>query len=257
MDDKIIGGILIGLVFVILIISFCVILIRLYFTKIKKYTALIYQKDLDFQKTLTAAIIETQEQVLQNIARDLHDDAGQQLTSLNFQIESLRLDSARYNAELEPLSQSVKQLSASVRNLSHSLSNQLLVGDDLIKAIEAETERLKNTGRLKVQFTLADKGSKFFSADEKIVLFRIFQESIGNILKHSGAAFVSIEITTVPFAMVIRDDGKGFEGAAGENPKRGLGIVNMANRAAFINHTFAIDSIPGTGTTIKISQNKS
>ncbi|RZJ65134.1 MAG: hypothetical protein EOO50_14940 [Flavobacterium sp.] len=246
-------GILIGVLLIIIVAVFCLVLIRLYINKIKTYTAALYQKDLDLQKSITQTVIETQEQVLQNISQDLHDDAGQQLTSINFQIESLRLDSSQYNTELEPVSQSIKQLATSIRNLSHSLSNQLLLGDDLIKAIETEAERLKNTGRVMVQFSFFETGPKIFTPDEKIVLYRIFQESINNILKHSGARFIDIRITTEPFSMTISDDGKGFDSLS-ETGKAKLGLTNMANRAAFIDHDFDIRSVPGTGTVLTITK---
>ena len=77
-------GIVTILLFVTLIVLFCIILIKLYVRKIKNYTKVIYQKDIDFQKSLNETIIETQEQVLNNISQDLHDDAGQQLTYINF-----------------------------------------------------------------------------------------------------------------------------------------------------------------------------
>ncbi|MBC8643822.1 hypothetical protein H9W95_06605 [Flavobacterium lindanitolerans] len=62
-------GIIIGLLFVSLLILFCVVLVKLYIRKIKNYTEVIYQKDIDFQKTVNQTILETQEQVLQNISR--------------------------------------------------------------------------------------------------------------------------------------------------------------------------------------------
>lgn len=246
-------GIVVGILLIIAAASFCVILIRLYFIKIKSYTAALYQKDLDLQKSITQTVIETQEQVLQNISQDLHDDAGQQLTSINFQIESLRLDSAQHNIDLEPVSQSVKQLANSIRNLSHSLSNQLLLGDDLIKAIQTEAGRLQNTGRIRVQFSLFETGPKQFTSDEKIVLYRIFQESINNILKHSGAKFIDVRIVTEPFSMTISDDGKGFDSSS-DDGKAKLGLQNMNNRAAFIDHDFNIKSVPGTGTVLSITK---
>jgi len=106
--DKIVYGIVIGFLFIGTMLFFCVILIRLYFKKIKKYTRLLYQKDLDFQKDLTTTIIETQEQVLENISKDLHDDTGQQLTVINFQLENLKLDSPKRQEELAPLSDSIR-----------------------------------------------------------------------------------------------------------------------------------------------------
>jgi signal transduction histidine kinase len=247
-------GITTALLFFSLVALFCVLLIKLYIQKITNYSRLLFEKDLEFQKVLTSTVIETQEQVLQNISQDLHDDAGQQLTYINFQIEALRLDSDEYNNTLEPLSQTVQQLSVSVRNLSHSLSNQLLIGDDLLKAMEAEADRLQKTNRITVKFHLDDAVQRTFDANEKIVLYRIFQESINNILKHSKATTIDIHAGNDPFEIVITDNGKGFDLNGMKKNKPGFGLANMANRAEFIHYGFDIESQPGIGTTIRISQ---
>ncbi|NUY82182.1 hypothetical protein HUK80_14855 [Flavobacterium sp. MAH-1] len=251
MNDKIVFGILISLIFVCTIIVFCAFLIKLYINKIRSYTAQLYQKDLDLQKALTQTVIETQEQVLQNISQDLHDDAGQQLTYINFQIEALRLDSAQNNTTLEPLSEAVKKLSESIRNLSHSLSNQLLMSNDLMKAIASESERLNKTGRIAVSFNIPQHFDKVFDTNEKTVLYRIFQESMNNILKHSKATYVNITMTDHPFEMVISDDGKGFDAS----DTSGLGVANMKQRATSIGYEIDISSVPGTGTIIRLQQN--
>lgn len=251
MESKEALGILIGMLFITLVMAFCIVLIRLYFEKIRKYTAQLYQKDLDLQKALTQTVIETQEQVLQNISQDLHDDAGQQLTYINFQIEALRLDSVQSNATLEPLSEAVKKLSESIRNLSHSLSNQLLMSNDLMKAIASESERLNKTGRIAVSFDMPLNFDKVFDSNEKTVLYRIFQEAMNNILKHSKATFVKISMADDPFEMVISDDGKGFDAPDAS----GLGVTNMKQRAASVGYGINISSVPGTGTIIRLHQN--
>jgi glucose-6-phosphate-specific signal transduction histidine kinase len=83
---KIALGILLSIAFTCLIFLFCLALIKLYIKKIKEHN----QKELNFQKELNTTIIETQEQVLNNISQDLHDDAGQQLTYINLQLEYLK-----------------------------------------------------------------------------------------------------------------------------------------------------------------------
>ena len=138
MTFEIAFGIIVVFLLVCLIILFCGLLIKLYIYKVKKYTRVIFQKDIDFQKTLNTTIIETQEQVLKNISQDLHDDAGQQLTYINFQLENLKLDAPEFSSTLQPISESVSLLSSSIRGISHSLNNQLLRQHDLLKAIESE-----------------------------------------------------------------------------------------------------------------------
>ena len=253
---NIVFGILIGLMFISLIVLFCILLIKLYIRKIKNYTAVIYQKDLDFQKALNATIIETQEQVLNNISQDLHDDAGQQLTYINFQLENLKLDSAQMQSTLEPLSESVGRLSESIRSISHSLNNQLLTQQDLVKAISAETERLQKNDRVAIAFELKDKGKKDFSVNEKIVIYRIFQEIINNIFKHASATEVTITLRVSPlFDLQISDNGKGFD-LQNTRSKITLGLQGMKQRANIINYELDIQSEPGKGTTVRLTENQ-
>lgn len=245
-------GIIIGLIFISLVVLFCALLIKLYIKKVKEHN----QKEIAFQKAINHAILETQEQVLNNISQDLHDDAGQQLTYINFQLENLKLDSAELNTLLEPLSQSVGNLSNSIRSISHSLNNQLLLQQDLFKAIATEVERLQKNPNIKIVLTQEESVKKEFNANEKIVIYRIFQEIINNILKHAKAKQISVTIATTPsFTMTIQDNGKGFDQKVVGN-KQSLGLQNMSSRAAIIKYQLTIHSEIGTGTTITLSENQ-
>jgi signal transduction histidine kinase len=249
-------GIVTILLFVTLLVLFCAILIKLYVRKIKNYTKVIYQKDIDFQKALNSTIIETQEHVLNNISKDLHDDAGQQLTYINFQLENLKLDSPELNDVLQPISQSVGALSQSIRGISHSLNNQLLLKQDVLKAITAEVDRLKNQSKINFRLVIDKPTQKVFNDNEKIVIYRIFQESINNILKHAKAKNIEITIDTVPFfEMTISDDGKGFNVDEKLN-KETMGLQNIINRAEIIDYKVTIQSAINNGTSLLLCETK-
>ena len=245
-------GIIIVLLFISIVVIFCIILIKLYIKKIKDHN----KKELVFQEALKIAIIETQEQVLNNISQDLHDDAGQQLTSINFQLENLKLDSPDLEKILAPISISVGQLSQSIRDISHSLSNQLEMQQDLIKAIVSEIERLKKNKKVKITYVFEELAIKQFTNNERIFIYRIFQECIGNSLKHSKATVISIEMSTKPkFEMVFFDNGIGFD-RQNNVAKVSMGLTNMKTRAKDINYDLIIDSKLGTGTTITLMETK-
>jgi signal transduction histidine kinase len=246
-------GIIIILTFVGLLILFCVLFIRLYFRKIKNYTQLIYEKEIESQKSINTAIHETQEQTLNNISQDLHDDAGQQLTYINFQIENLKLDSPEMQATLEPITDSVARLSASVRSISHSLNSQLLLQQDLFKAIRSEVERLEKNTAISISFT-TDHTPRDFGNNEKIIIFRIFQETINNCLKHAKAKRVDICLKSKPFAMTISDNGCGFD--RNGNSDETLGLHGMVNRAKIIDYSFDIESKAEIGTTVRLTENR-
>ncbi|WP_162127736.1 sensor histidine kinase [Flavobacterium phycosphaerae] len=244
-------GIVIGLLFICLAVLFCVLLIKLYIKKIKEYNA----KEVAFQKTVSQTIIETQEQVLQNISQDLHDDAGQQLTYINFQLENLKLDSPELKNTLEPLSQSVNQLSQTIRGISHGLNNQLVMQQDVIKAIAAEVKRLQKNTKTSLSYSFEELGKKEFTVNEKIFIYRIFQECMNNCFKHAKASEIKISISIRPqFEMKIEDNGQGFNQDK-TAVKTSLGLTNMKARAQSINYQLVLTSNPGLGTTITLTEN--
>ncbi|GLB51657.1 hypothetical protein NBRC110019_06960 [Neptunitalea chrysea] len=248
-------GIIIGFLFICLIVLFCALIIKLYIQKVKTYTKVIYEKDLNFQKTLNDTIIETQEQTLNNISQDLHDDAGQQLTYINFQLENLKLDQPELSETLEPVSESLNQLSQSIRNISHSLNNQLLLQHSLLKAINKEVQRLQKNNSITIYFTLHGAMQKQYNTNETIVVYRIFQEIMNNIFKHSQGTKVDIIVDTEPeFKMYISDNGKGFNYETAKE-KSSLGLKNIVHRATAINYTVDIDTNPNEGTTITLTKN--
>ena len=249
-------GIVTILLFVSLILLFCAILIKLYVQKIKNYTKVIYQKDIDFQKSLNATIIETQEHVLTNISQDLHDDAGQQLTYINFQLENLKLESPELEATLQPISQSVVNLMHTVRSISHSLNNQLLMQQDLYKAIANEVQRLNKNKKVRLHLSIDKSNNKIFNNEEKIVIYRIFQEIINNIFKHAKAKEITIQLVSVPFfEMTISDNGKGFD-VEKALEKESMGLKNIINRAGIIEYGVKIDSELNEGTSILLYETK-
>ena len=255
MHREIAIGIVIAVVFMLLIVFYIILFTKLHIQKIKTYTRQLYEKDLDFQKTLTTTVIETQEQVLNDISRDLHDDAGQQLTVINFQLEHLKLDSPEWATALNPLSDSLIKLSQSIRNISHALSNQLVVQQDLLKAIAAEMKRLESNTRINISFLLSKKDNREFDVNEKIIIYRIFQECLNNSLKHSKASSITVAVKTTPkFEMTISDNGIGFVRSAKAN-RLSLGLFTMESRAASINYQLTITTSPGAGTVITLTEN--
>lgn len=250
MIKEIAFGIIISLLLISLVVLFCAILIKLYIKKIKEHNL----KELEFQKTLTKSILETQEQLLTSISQDLHDDAGQQLTVINFQIENLKLDFPENEKNLIPVSDSVKKLSQSLREISHSLNTNWLEKNGLIKAIKSEVNRLKKNKLVEVSLEI-EKIEIIFDTNEQIVLFRIFQEIINNTLKHSKATKIEITILSNPvFTMKINDNGIGFDYELAKEKKNSLGLENILKRAKIINYKAEILSEVNNGCIITITK---
>lgn len=249
MNKDIAIGIIICLILISLVVLFCTIFIKLYIGKIKDYN----QKKIEFQKTINETIIETQEHVFQNISQDLHDDIGQQLTFMNFHLEKIKLNEDFEKDDFNKLTEAVTQVSKSVRELSHSMNNQLIVQNDLQKAIENEVKRIEKIKNIKINFSYSEEGINPTDT-EKIFIFRIFQESMANCLKHAKATIIDISITSSPnFTMKIADNGVGFDT---ENPTKtqSLGLINIRKRAEMIGFEVSLVSKINQGTHLTLTQ---
>ena len=109
---------------------------------------------------------------------------------------------------------------------------------------------------MKIAIAIEDQSKKDFSVNEKIFIFRIFQEIINNIFKHAAATQIEIRIKMNPiFEMQITDNGKGFNPTDTQKHPT-LGLQNMHGRAAIINYKLDIKSAVGSGTTVTLSENK-
>jgi signal transduction histidine kinase len=209
-----------------------------------------------FKQEMLKTQIEIQEQTLNDISREIHDNITQVLSfvKLNLGLLNNSLDDekkARVNENRELVSQTINDL----RNLSKSMSFEHISSYGLIKTLETETERLTRSGIINVVFEV--EGDVYRLGEQReLVIFRIFQEAVNNTLKYAKAANLKISLYYTPqmFNLLIEDDGAGFNTEKVDN-KGGSGLRNIENRAALVGATVSIDSSPGKGCQIKLSFN--
>jgi signal transduction histidine kinase len=250
--SNIVFGVFIAFLLLCLVILFCIILLKQYIFKIKKYNKVIYEKEIEQQKAVNQTIIETQEETLNNISEELHDDAGQQLTYINFQLENLKLTNPEIKDNIIPLSDSVGYLTTSIRNLSHSINSHKFKNFKLVDSIRNELEKVNKLNVLDCRLYLKEGFDYIFSTNENIVLFRIFQEILNNALKHSKAQKFSLTIAQVPYLhFEFKDDGVGFS-EENDQIMSSLGIQNIKKRAQLINFSFEFHSEINQGTLIRL-----
>jgi signal transduction histidine kinase len=205
-------------------------------------------------------LIESQERERKRIAAELHDGLGQELLVIkNRALLGLMApdDQNRAVEQLNEISTAVSATLDEVRQIAANLHPYQLDRLGLTKAIEAMIRKVAAAAEIKFS-TEIDNIDGLFDAQAEINLYRIVQESLNNIVKHSGAteAAVAISRDERRVTITIRDNGKGFAAAPARNTgplKRGFGLAGMSERARMLGGDYAIHSIPGEGTTVRLT----
>lgn len=212
------------------------------------------QMQVEYEKELRTVENEVQEQVLTNVARELHDNIGQLLTLIRLQLEQEKLDNDEIAHKLAPADNTLSETIDQVRMLSHSLNNDYLETQGLNYAIEKEVDRLSKLRKLKVHWH-TDGVEPSFDKGKRIMIFRMLQEVINNTLKHSGAKNISIALqATGGFALEIKDDGRGFDKEQVLATGKGSGLTNLQKRAKLAGLSLNITSAIGKGSIFTFSE---
>lgn len=211
---------------------------------------------------LSRRLIEISEEEKRTIARDLHDEFGQALTSLHFDLEALEkslpesFDEQKRRCGL--LMNQVEKLADNIRKTTAHLRPDLLDHLGLIPALEWYINDFAvRRKEVKVHFQ-AVGFKKRLDVQTEIVLYRILQECLNNISKHAQAKHVNIMLTySYPKVIfIIKDDGVGYEQAEDGLPrgilKEGIGLLSMRERVASLRGTIDMNSAPGQGTVIRV-----
>jgi signal transduction histidine kinase len=201
-----------------------------------------------FTQQLLQSQIETQEETMGLLGKELHDNIGQLLSSTKMLIgvteRNLNNPPDTLIIAEDTLSKAINEL----RLLTKSLSKEWLQQFNFIENLSAETTRI-NASK-KIYITFAHSNKLLIEADKQIILFRIVQEAIQNAIKHAKAYFINISIVqkAAMLELTINDNGQGFDFAT---VKKGLGITNIEYRTHLLGGTVHWHSNL-KGTTIHI-----
>ncbi|MEJ2689471.1 MAG: sensor histidine kinase [Deltaproteobacteria bacterium] len=211
---------------------------------------------------LSSQLLQVAEIERKRIARDLHDEFGQLLPALGYHLESLlqSLPEAcveEQNGDITKIVALIEKLGTMARNVSYDLRPALLDDFGLAATIaESVAEFMNRYERIKVAFSVAGAQKKIFPSLE-IVLYRVFQEAMNNIAKHSQACNVTVSLTfSYPtIILIITDDGVGFDSQQILLPRRrregGIGLLGMHERITSVDGKLKVRSEPGKGTRIR------
>jgi PAS domain S-box-containing protein len=224
-------------------------------TERKKLEQELISKQIGHQRQLTQATMDGQENERREIGKELHDNIGQQLTTVKLFLD---LASGTADAETrEMLSMAVKGVSDiinEVRAMSRSLIPSTLKDLGLVESVNELVDSIARTNVLQVDFNPIEFEDSYLPENQQLTLFRIIQEQFNNIVKHAGARNVFIKLETDAIKKLvlveIRDDGKGFDT---KKVKKGLGFINIRNRVELFNGKMDISSQPGKGCHLRLS----
>lgn len=210
----------------------------------------------EMREQLLAKVISAQEDERKRIARELHDETGQTLTSMlvSLKVAEDSTDSPSTKKKITELRVLTSQALERVHEMATELRPSILDDIGLAAAVRRYTEEYSKKIGPPVDSHISGFGSRRLSPEIEITVYRIIQEALTNIVKHAEANCVSVIMSLAGSSLtaIIEDDGKGFSIKAPMTAGSGksLGLFGMNERASLVGGTLTIESKPGSGTTV-------
>jgi signal transduction histidine kinase len=209
-------------------------------------------------RLLTGQVIEIEEKERESLSREIHDNIGQLLFALKMGLsranKKIPKKLSTIKDQLTELSYLLGKVISEIRQLSHALHPPQIEDLGLIPALEGLCQDFKSYSEITIQYHF-DEIQRPLPSIANITMYRLFQEGLNNILKHSHATEARLELTSSENALqvVIQDNGVGFEVDEYLSPSpntKTLGLISMRERLALIGGELKISSTRGEGTTI-------
>jgi signal transduction histidine kinase len=241
----------------LILASFIVYFVLLYKRRQQKIALEKKEMKLNYDAELLKTQIEVQEQTMQTIASDLHDNIGQLLSLTALTLSSINLKEPqklekKVSESIDLVNSSIKEL----RGLAKLMNGEFIVQTGLGKAIKQELDRLKKIGSYKIKVKNELLAAEISSPNKDLIVLRLLQEIINNIIKHAQASHIEIEVYILNdlLYLTVKDNGVGFDYEIAKTQNKGIGLSSIHNRIKMIEGKITINSNPtdGTLTTIEI-----
>lgn len=235
------------LFFIVFFLSF----LFFYFKKFYRLEAEKKQLELQLEQEVSKARIEIQEVLFEKLSLDIHDNVNQTLSLAKLQLSQINPVAQSDSKLLAEAKHNISDAISTLRHMAKSMNGDSIVQAGLHNAIRQLVGNINTTDLLHIEFT--ETGKPFTLApNTALVLFRMVQEALQNVLKHAEASLVKLELqyNQPNIRINIHDNGKGFDPLA--NNQKGLGLNSLYKRAALLGGTLSITSKALTGTTILI-----
>lgn len=217
--------------------------------KAKRDALIIRERELGLK-----AVIDAQEEERKRIAKDLHDGIGQQLSGLKMGWQVLRnkltATTGSEDEQLDNLSRTLDEAARDLRTISHQMMPRVLNESGLVPAMEDMLEKSFGNGSIHYRFEHFGMENRY-PENVEISIYRIAQELVNNIIKHSGASEASIQLfkNNNLLVLIMEDNGVGFDASMkGE----GIGLMNIKSRLNTIHGEVNYEPSPGSGTVATI-----
>lgn len=243
-----------GTVLFLLLVGIVIVSLLFYQKAQNKHTKRFQELENSYQQEVLKAQLEVKETTLNAISREIHDNIGQVLSlaklNLNF------ISTSAESSEMEKVNNTKALIGKAIqdlRSLSKAMNAEYIMDRTIDALVNDEVEALQKTGQFIADFNVEGQAYKV-EPKKHLILFRMVQELISNIIKHAQATSITISLDYNPGALEIKvaDNGIGFD-YENVNPEHGTGIKNILFRANLINALVTFESKSDSGTVVTIS----
>ncbi|PCJ67788.1 MAG: hypothetical protein COA58_01230 [Bacteroidetes bacterium] len=228
----------------LLVVSFAALGLGVFFfyrNKLKKNQLIIQEQEIKFKNKLIQTNMESEEKERKRIARELHDGVGQQISSIKLGLENIDISQKKTDGSLTELKRMVTDVLHSVRGISHQMMPLALQRFGLVKALEGLVDFMNENGKIAYSFENLNINELELEETKEVHIYRIAQELISNINKHSQASQATIQLhkQTGQLILTVSDNGLGMPE---KSEKFGMGMPNIRSRVTAINGVLSLNS---------------
>lgn len=239
-----------GILFMLLSALLIYFVSRRIFRKQVKLREELNEERLKYRNNLAQEVFNAQEAERKKLGEELHDNINQLLGVVKLYIEHAQVNPAAKDEMLKKCAEYLKEVINEIRALSRSLISPTLTDIGLIESINEMKESLQQTRAIHIEVDHQGFSEKSLSDAQKMMVYRITQEQLNNILKHSKAEHVDIALRQngTKVQLMIQDDGVGFDVSRKTN---GLGLKNIRHRLELFNGNMYVESAPSHGCKLE------
>ena len=190
------------------------------------------------------------------LARELHDQVAQTLTTMLIELENFKVEQTGRQSvlrQLGELQESTRDVLSSLRRVLYDLRGETGIEEGFIEAVRALLARFEARTHVRVRLSVSPAWPSHLRSQAALNIYRIIEEALNNVRMHSGAGLVEVALGPglgSHFAVEVKDDGRGARSAAGDRAP-GMGVLGMQERAVILGGRLEVETLAGGGTAVR------